>query len=142
MGITVLNVTEGCFVPMRWTIGPVSAQKIIIGLDERALVTFQLTDTQKVSVVLTFVDAKGAPAPINGVPTWASSVPTVAAVTPAADGLSAEIVAGVPGLTQISVTADASLTDVPVIITGTLDLTVVSGQAATITMSPGVPVAQ
>src|SRR5882672_4450321 len=45
-----------------------------------------------VQVSIAFVDAKGQPAKVDGVPTWVASDPTIVdSVTPAADGMSAAI---------------------------------------------------
>ncbi len=102
----------------------------------------QLTDSQQCALSIAPVDAKGNPAPVQGAPVWASSAPTVAAVTPSADGLSANIVAGATGTAQISVSADADLGDGVTTITGVLDVTVVGGQATSIGIVAGTPVSQ
>lgn len=71
---------------------------------------FILTDLQKVPVSIAFVDVAGNPAKVDGVPQWGTSDPTVLLVTPAEDGMSAEVVTVGPlGSAQISVKADADL---------------------------------
>jgi hypothetical protein len=99
-----------------------------------------LTDTQKVSCTIDPRNSKGNPAPVDGVPEWASSNAAVATVTPAADGLSAVVVAVGIGLAQISVTADADL-DVGETrnISGTLDIDVRASEAVTLGITPGTP---
>lgn len=102
----------------------------------------QLTDSQKCAITISYVDAKGQPAPVNGAPVWISTAPTVAALTVATDGMSAEVVSGQAGVAQIQVTANGSFTDIPAPIAATLDVTVVGGQAVGATLTPGTPVAQ
>lgn len=93
-----------------------------------------MTDVQHVSATLSGVDAKGNPASFSGVPTWQVSDPTILAVTPAADGLSADIAAvGALGTAQVSVT-DGTLTGV-----GSIQ---VNGDAATsLNLTFGTPAA-
>lgn len=66
-----------------------------------------LTDIEMVTVVLEEDDAAGNPVPFNfqAPPTWASSDPTVATVSPALDGASASIsTTGKLGSAEITVT--------------------------------------
>lgn len=102
-----------------------------------------LTDTQKVGCTIDPRNSKGNPAPVDGVPQWASSNAAVATVTPAADGLSADVVAVSVGTTQISCVADADL-DVGELreITGLLDIEVKASEAVTLGITAGVPVEQ
>lgn len=102
-----------------------------------------LTDTQKATCTIDPRNAKGNPAPVDGVPQWSTSNPAVATVIPAVDGLSADVVAVSVGTTQISVIADADL-DVGEIreITGTLDVTVKASEAVTMGITAGTPVEQ
>ncbi len=64
-----------------------------------------------VTATISFTDAKGKPAKVDGVPTWASSDPTIVdTVTAAADGMSATLhVTDTIGASQITVTADVDL---------------------------------
>lgn len=64
-----------------------------------------------VSVSIAFVDGKGRPAKVDGVPTWVASDPTIVdTVTPAADGMSAVLhVTDAVGVSQITVSADVDL---------------------------------
>lgn len=98
-----------------------------------------LTDTQKVNLSISPVDAKGKPAKIDGVPSWTSSDETILSLVPAADGLSAVAVAGDPGHAQVSVTADADLGEGVTGITGTLEVDVEAGEAVSLNITAGAP---
>lgn len=68
------------------------------------------TDQSFPNAVLTITNARGQPAPVDGVPIWASSDETVLRVTAAADGMSAVIDTVAPGgPARITVSADADL---------------------------------
>lgn len=96
----------------------------------------RITDTQKFSITLDARDAKGNPAALDGPATFTSSNPDVLAVTPAADGLSAEVVAVGPlGSGQITVVADAKIGPEVKEITGQIDLEVIAGEATTLTLN-------
>lgn len=64
-----------------------------------------------VTITVSFVDAKGKPAKVDGAPTWAASDPSIVdTLTAAADGMSA--VAHITdniGASQITVSADVDL---------------------------------
>lgn len=97
-----------------------------------------LPDDKQFTATISVVDAKGNPALIDGIATWASSDPTLVAVTPSVDGLSALVVAvGALGTTQVTVTADADLGSGVRAITGLLDVTVVAGEAVGLTVTAG-----
>jgi hypothetical protein len=99
-----------------------------------------LTATQQATYTVAFVDGKGNPAPVQGVPVWASSMPTVLAVTPAPDGMSCLAKAVGPlGTAQLSVTADAELDEDVTEIVGLDTIQVVAGQAVSASMTPGTP---
>lgn len=103
------------------------------------MATLTLTDIQHDSLSIAAVDAAGNPTTLPaGSVTWGSSNPAVAAVTPSADGMSADVAAVGPlGTAQVtvSVAVDANTT-----LTGSLDVTVVASAAATIQISAGTPV--
>jgi hypothetical protein len=104
---------------------------------------FVLIDDQKVALSIAPVDAKGNPAAVDGAPAWASSDETVLTVAASADGLSATVTAvGKLGAAQISVTADADMGAGTVPIAGVLDVSVVAGQAVSLSISTGTPEAQ
>jgi hypothetical protein len=103
--------------------------------------TLILTDTQKCALAITPVDVKNNPAPVEGVPVWASSDEGAVAVDVAADGMSA-VVRAVGPLTpgvQISVSADADLGEGVVPVVGLLNVQVVASQAVSVAISAGAP---
>lgn len=102
-----------------------------------------LTDVQKVVLSIRPVDAAGNPAPVDGVPTWSVSDPTLLSVSPAGDGMSAVVTANGPlGSAQVSVSADADMGAGVVLISGTLDVTVSASQAVSLSISSGAPEAK
>jgi hypothetical protein len=118
---------------LHWTVGPVSEQKLS-GPGGRHM-NIQLTDSQQAELQVTGADKKGFPATATGF-AFTSSDDTVAAVTQdATDPSKALLVAGNPGTAQVIVTGDGS-------VSGTLDVVVVAGPAATIAITPGTPVEQ
>lgn len=64
-----------------------------------------------VTASIAFVDAKGKPARVDGVPTWTASDTTIIdTVTPAADGMSATLhVTDTVGVSQLTVNADVDM---------------------------------
>lgn len=103
----------------------------------------KITDSQNVTLTIKPVDKKGNPAPVDGVPVWATSDDTKATVAPAVDGLSAVVSAVGPlGAVQISVSADADLGTGVKSITGLLDIEVIAGEAAALAIEAGAPVEQ
>ncbi len=102
---------------LTFTLGPVTGPASFTPLKEPTMadILFVLTDVQKVAASLSFKDAAGNAAEVSGTPTWTTSDPSILTVTPAADGLSAEIAAVGPlGTAQISVT-DGNLTAIQAI---------------------------
>lgn len=100
---------------------------------------FTLTDSQQATITLSPVDAKGAPASLDGAPVWASSDETIATVAAATDGLSAVLTSIRPGTCTVTATGDADLTSGVTPINGTLDVTVVAGAAIQITLTASDP---
>lgn len=99
-----------------------------------------LQDAQKVKLTIAPVDAAGNPATVEGVPVWVSSDESVLSVVADADGMSAYAIAVGPlGDAQVAVTADADLGPGVVTLTGTLDVTVVAGQAVSLAVAAGAP---
>ena len=99
-----------------------------------------LTDVQKCALSIQPVDAKGNPAPVDGIPAWTVSDAALLTLQTAADGLSATVLAVGPlGNGQVTVTADADLGAGVVNIQGILDVTVVASQATTLAISAGTP---
>lgn len=104
------------------------------------------TDQNFPSVTLVITNSKGQPAPVDGIPVWASSDSTVLAVTPAADGMSAVVDTVAPGTARVTVTADADLGPGVTTLTGVSDDVVVtlgpSSQASIMTLNLGTPTAK
>lgn len=103
---------------------------------------FILTADQTVALSLSFKDREGNAAEVDGLPQWASSDGSVAAVEVSEDGLSAVVVSKLAGQAQVSVTADARLGDEVVPVFGTFDVQVVPGEAAIIEIAAGTPTAK
>lgn len=95
-----------------------------------------LTDSQLCGIgPIAALDAKGNPASLGGALVFTSSDPTIATVTADTTGLSANIVSVGPlGNAQITVTDG--------VLTGTLDLTIVGGAEATLSIPVAAPIAQ
>lgn len=107
---------------------------------------FVLKDDEQVTAKLEFFDKKGkkiAPK-LDGIPAWTSTDPAKVSVTPAADGLSALIVAaGNPDDTAtITATADGDLGEGVKEITTTGDVAIIGGDVATSNMAFGAPTPQ
>ena len=64
-----------------------------------------------VDVTIAFVNAKGRPAQVDGVPVWSASDATIIdSVTPSADGLSAKLhITDTNGASQLTVNADVDM---------------------------------
>lgn len=102
------------------------------------------TDQKFPSVALTITNSKGDPAPVDGVPVWASSDSTVLSVSPAADGMSADVETVAPGTARITVSADADTGTGVSTITGVSEDIIVtlgpSSQASILSLNLGTPV--
>jgi len=105
------------------------------------MASLQLTDVQHDSLALVALDAAGNPATLPaGSVTWGVSDPTILAVTPSDDGMSADVAAQGPlGTAQVTVAVALDPSDPSKTLTGTLDVTVVASAAATIQIVPGAP---
>ena len=92
----------------------------------------------KVPASIQPVDAAGNPAQVEGAPVLTSSANSIVTVTPAADGMSAEITpVGALGTAQINVSADADLGAGVTTIVGVLDVQTVAGQAVSLQIQTG-----
>jgi len=105
-----------------------------------------LTTAQQFAPTLSITNAHGNPAPVDGVPVWATSDATVITVTAAADGMSAVVSSVAPGgPARVTVTADADTGAGVATITGVSDDINVtldpSDQASvmSITLGPAMP---
>lgn len=100
-----------------------------------------MKDTEKVTAVLAVTDAKNFPVPqptFDSAPVWAIDDPTVASLSPSADGLSCDVIAIKPGSPNLSVAATAAGQN----FAGTIPVLVTAGDAANIAITLGAPVAQ
>ena len=101
-------------------------------------------NTQQFNAALSITNAAGQPAPVDGVPVWASSDETVLAVTAAADGMSAVVACVAPGTARVTVNADADMGAGTVNITGVsedINVTVdPANQASIVSITLGAPV--
>ena len=98
---------------------------------------FTLLDSQKVSLSVTAADAAGNPDPSAKI-AYAVDDATIAALTDNGDG-TAEVVAGTIGTATVTATATDADGNA---ITGTLAVTVTGGDATTLSIVPGTPVAK
>src|SRR5689334_1818426 len=96
-----------------------------------------MTTTQQFRVTPKFLDRKGKPAPVDGVPTWASSNEAAASVVPDPNGLSAMVVAQGVGDYSVSVSADADMGEGVRTITAQDTGSVTQGEAATVGFDVG-----
>lgn len=99
-----------------------------------------LKANQRCGLSIQPVDAKGNPAPVDGVPLWEVTEPAVLSLAVAEDGLSAVVrPIGPVGFGQIKVSCDADLGEGIVAIGGVLDVEVIAGPATVVNVTPGVP---
>lgn len=101
-----------------------------------------LRDDQKELLTIAVTDKKGNPAALDGVPVWASSDETIAAVEPAEDGMSATVNAVRPGSCKVTVTGDADLGEGVAPLVGIIDISVTPGSAVQIEITGSAPVDQ
>lgn len=99
-----------------------------------------LTVTQQVELFLQPVDARGNPAPVDGIPTWETSDSNLIDLIPSIDGLSAVVKArGGVGHVQISAVADARLGPDVRTIAGILEIDLVPAEAVALGLVAGAP---
>ncbi len=100
----------------------------------------KMTSSQQVSLSVKFVDKRGNPAPVDGVPEWGSSNTDVVTLTVSEDGLSAVAVAVGPlGSATVSVQADADMGSGTTPVAGSLDIDITAGSAVTVSITAGTP---
>lgn len=115
----------------------------LTGGQKTKVVKMNLKDSDKVSLSIAIKDAKGNPAQVDGIPVWSVTDPSLASLNVSADGMSADLLASGPlGSCQVQVNADADLGAGVTSILGTLDLTIIAGDAVSIDIAAGVPSAQ
>lgn len=99
----------------------------------------EMTDSQQVTFKANFLDKKGQPAQVQS-PEWSCDNTDVLSLTPADDGLSCLVKAAGPvGLGTVTLKADADLGDGVTAILGTAEVTIKSGAAVTVELTPGTP---
>lgn len=99
----------------------------------------QIHAGMKKLATVTYQKADGTPGTVTGVPTWASSVPDVLNVVPAADGMSADCIYLSPGDSVVSVTA-SGMNGVLITVSDTVTcLPAATATGATLTFGPEVP---
>lgn len=100
------------------------------------MASVQLTDSQKVTLgPVSAVDAKGNPTALGGAVTFTASDPAALSLVPSADGLSCDVLAqSALGTFQV-VASDG-------VLSGSIDIVVVAGAEASLSIPAGAPVAQ
>jgi hypothetical protein len=97
---------------------------------------------------VTFYDAAGSEAAVDGLPEWSSSDDAVMTVDAAEDGMSAVVTAVAAGTAQLQLVADARVGPDVVELRGTADVEVIPSEAVTATITfqaddaeplPGIP---
>ena len=106
----------------------------IDGREVIGMANIKVTETKTGSIVIS--DAHGNPAQVDGAPVWSLTDPSLATLTPAADGMSCAIApVGPIGTCELQVKADADLGAGVVDILGTLPLEFIAGDAVTVQVS-------
>jgi hypothetical protein len=102
-----------------------------------------MTDTQQTVMTAKFVDKKGNPGQVDGVPEWLVDNPNVLQLTPAADGMSCVALAVGPlGNATVTLKADADLGAGVTPIMGTVDFTIVGSASTTVSIDVATPTEQ
>lgn len=115
----ILTDSNDLLVDILDVLEPQPVAKLLFFVEGKEVTQVTIKDNQKFTASIAPVDAKGNPATDAGPFTWSGDA-TLITVTPAADGLSADVAAVGPlGSTQLSVT-DGTLT-------GTLQIDIVGG---------------
>lgn len=97
--------------------------------------------TQKLPLSVEFQDKLGNPAKVDGAPVWAVSDETLATLSVAADGMSAELVpTGAIGEFKVQVSADADLGEGVKSILGELAIELLPAEAVSVAIKAGEPV--
>lgn len=105
------------------------------------LLMAQLTDSQQATLSLAYTDRKGQPAAPSGTVQWLVDNPNLLALTPSADG-STCVVAAVGPLGTATVSVKASVAEPgggTTDLAGSIEVSVVSGAATTVTVNMGPP---
>lgn len=99
--------------------------------------SYQLPDNMQVQVQISYTDAKGHPATIDGDVTWDTSDAEICGVESSGDSTLVTLIPGSKlGNAQISATADADLGEGVRNLVTTLDVSVIGGEAVAGTIAP------
>ncbi len=129
LGCECRNLSKKAQLPLSLTFNGPEGPITVSGAHMSAIIS----DTQSITARIAPKDAKGNPAPLDGVPAWTVADESLVEIMPADDGLSALLTAVGPlGTTQIHVQADADLGEGVVTIEGLTDITVIAGQAVSL----------
>jgi hypothetical protein len=102
-----------------------------------------LTADQQVTLTAVYTDKYGNTAPIDGQPTWETSVDGIVVVKPAEDAMSAEVITVGPiGQVQVRAIADALPGASEKLIIGILDIEVAGGEARIVTLNAGTAISK
>lgn len=102
-----------------------------------------LPDDQQSTLSVAIVDKRGEPATPAATPSWTASDPNLLSLTASSDGLSCVVAVGglsgvtLPATAQVTVQVEGDPTPGKDTIVGTLDVNLVGGEAATVTISAG-----
>lgn len=103
----------------------------------------EMTTIDQFEVTIAPKNAKGQPAPVDGVPTWLTDNTDAVALEPSADGMSCLVKAvGIAGGAMVQVEADADMGSGVTLIRGTLQVNVTPAPATNIVLTPGPVVVQ
>lgn len=91
--------------------------------------TTSFSTIQKQRVTPQFLNAAGQSVPVDGIPLWSVDDSSIAAIDPAPDGLSCVVLAGAPGVTVVTVRADAKLGEGEVEVSGQFEVTITESGA-------------
>ncbi len=113
------------------------------GTTKENIVALTMTADQKCRLTLVIKNpVTGKPAPVDGVPVWASSDDTVSTVEPDVDGMAAWCVGVIQGTNRITAQADADLGEGVTNISGLLDVTITPGALPVMEIQAGTPESQ
>jgi len=118
----------GCFVTLRFGAFTVTAR----GDD----MSYSLPSGMQVHIEVSYVDAAGNPAKVDGDVTWSSSDETIATVTSEPPSRAIIRAVGPVGQAQIMATADADLGEGVRPLVTTMDVAIVAGEAVAGSIEP------
>lgn len=106
------------------------------------MASFEMSASQQTILSVKFVDKKGNPAKVDGVPEWSTDNTDVLALTPDANGLGMACLVqavGPLGTGMVTLKADADLGSGVVELIGTLEIVVGAGTATNVTIEASTP---